>query len=160
MAFDDGELHLQAPVKIRLRERRRRRQRLGRRAVGSSRRAGRRASRVRASRRRWAGCCSTRRCREDYRFVNYEMPQEGQLSAIVNDLAERYPKVQVAATLDALKEAGFHWATRSGVTIAIDDVVAPPNKQEILDRYEKEADQDRQAVPARCRSPTRSAAAS
>jgi DNA-directed RNA polymerase subunit beta' len=34
--------------------------------------------------------------------------------AIVNDLAERYTKVEVAASLDALKDTGFHWATRSG----------------------------------------------
>jgi DNA-directed RNA polymerase subunit beta' len=38
-----------------------------------------------------------------------------QLGVIVNDLAERYSKVQVANSLDALKEAGFTWATRSGV---------------------------------------------
>src|SRR6202034_3165924 len=55
-------------------------------------------------------------------------------------LAESYPKVEVAAALDALKDAGFHWATRAGVTIAIEDVVAPPNKAEILDTYEKRAD--------------------
>ncbi len=48
--------------------------------------------------------------------------------------------MQVAATLDALKAAGFHWATRAGITIAIDDVVTPPAKQEILDRYEKDAE--------------------
>ena len=48
--------------------------------------------------------------------------------------------MQVAATLDALKAAGFHWATRSGVTIAIDDVVTPPRKYEILDRYERDAE--------------------
>ncbi len=76
---------------------------------------------------------------EDYRFVNYEVTKK-ELGAIVNDLAERYPKVQVAATLDALKAAGFHWATRAGVTIAIDDVVVPPRKNEILDRYEKDAE--------------------
>ncbi|MFB9316685.1 DNA-directed RNA polymerase subunit beta' [Cryptosporangium minutisporangium] len=75
----------------------------------------------------------------DYRFVNYEV-RKPQLSAIVNDLAERYPKVQVAATLDALKAYGFRWATRAGVTISIDDVVTPPTKPEILDRYEKDAD--------------------
>jgi len=75
----------------------------------------------------------------DYRFVNYEVPKP-QLSAIVNDLAERYPKVQVAATLDALKAAGFYWATRAGVTISISDVVTPPTKQDILDGYEKDAD--------------------
>ncbi|HEV2089303.1 MAG TPA: DNA-directed RNA polymerase subunit beta' [Cryptosporangiaceae bacterium] len=76
---------------------------------------------------------------EDYRYVNYEI-RKPQLSAIVNDLAERYPKVQVAATLDALKASGFHWATRAGVTISIDDVVTPPTKPAILDRYEQEAD--------------------
>ncbi|MBA3489411.1 MAG: DNA-directed RNA polymerase subunit beta', partial [Longispora sp.] len=75
----------------------------------------------------------------DYRFVNYEI-RKGQLSAIVNDLAERYPKVQLAATLDALKEYGFHWATWSGVTISIEDVIQPPNKKVILERYEKDAD--------------------
>jgi len=75
----------------------------------------------------------------DYPFVNYEVGKK-QLSVIVNELAETYPKVKVAAALDALKDAGFHWATRAGVTIAIEDVVAPPNKREILDTYEKRAD--------------------
>jgi DNA-directed RNA polymerase subunit beta' len=75
----------------------------------------------------------------DYRFVNYAVTKK-ELGQIVNDLAERYPKVTVAQTLDALKAAGFYWATRSGITIAIDDVVTPPNKAEILDRYEKDAE--------------------
>ena len=60
----------------------------------------------------------------DYPFVDAEVDKKA-LGAIVNDLAEKYPKVQVAASLDALKEAGFHWATRAGVTIAIDDVDHP-----------------------------------
>ncbi|HSZ48569.1 MAG TPA: DNA-directed RNA polymerase subunit beta', partial [Streptosporangiaceae bacterium] len=75
----------------------------------------------------------------DYPFVNFEVSRK-QLSAIVNELAEAYPKVEVAAALDALKDAGFHWATRSGVTVAMEDIVAPPNKPEILDTYEKRAD--------------------
>jgi DNA-directed RNA polymerase subunit beta' len=76
---------------------------------------------------------------DNYPFVNYEVSKK-QLSTIVNELAESYPKVEVAAALDALKDAGFHWATRAGVTIAIEDVVAPPNKAAILDTYEKRAD--------------------
>ncbi|OLF10990.1 DNA-directed RNA polymerase subunit beta' [Actinophytocola xinjiangensis] len=76
---------------------------------------------------------------EDYPFMNEPMPKKRQ-AAIVNDLAERYPMVTVARTLDKLKDAGFHWATRSGVTIAISDVVVPPNKQQILDSYEQKAD--------------------
>ncbi len=75
----------------------------------------------------------------DYGFVDTDVDKK-VLSGIVNDLAERYPKVAVAATLDALKEAGFHWATRSGTTVSISDVVTPPNKQEILERYEAKAD--------------------
>jgi DNA-directed RNA polymerase subunit beta' len=75
----------------------------------------------------------------DYPFIDHEV-EKAQLGEIVNDLAERYPKVQVAATLDALKEAGFRWATRAGVTIAISDVVTPPDKQEILARYEDQAE--------------------
>ena len=62
-----------------------------------------------------------------------------RLSLIVNDLAERYSKVQVAASLDALKETGFHWATRSGSTVSISDVVTPPRKVEILEGYETKA---------------------
>jgi DNA-directed RNA polymerase subunit beta' len=75
----------------------------------------------------------------DYRFVNYPVTKK-ELGQIVNDLAERYPKVEVAHALDSLKSAGFHWATRSGITIAIDDVVTPPTKTAILDRYEKDAE--------------------
>ena len=75
----------------------------------------------------------------DYPFVNVEVDKK-VLGGIVNDLAERYPKVQVAATLDALKEAGFRWATRSGVTISIEDVVTPPKKAQIVDEAETRAE--------------------
>ncbi|PKW12925.1 DNA-directed RNA polymerase subunit beta' [Saccharopolyspora spinosa] len=77
---------------------------------------------------------------EDYPFVDDLLPKKKQ-AAIVNDLAERYPMVTVAQTLDKLKDAGFHWATRSGVTVSITDVVVPPAKTEILDNYEAKADQ-------------------
>ena len=72
---------------------------------------------------------------EDYPFVDYSVGKK-QLSEIVNDLAERYPKVIVAATLDNLKAAGFYWATRSGVTVAISDVVVPEAKKAIVAGYE------------------------
>src|SRR5699024_8131680 len=74
----------------------------------------------------------------DYPFVNEPVDRK-RLSTIVNDLAERYTKVQVAASLDALKEAGYHWATRSGTTVAVSDVVTPPRKAEVLGSYEEKA---------------------
>ncbi len=74
-----------------------------------------------------------------YPFVNKQMHKKVQ-AAIINDLAERYPMIVVAQTVDKLKDAGFHWATRSGVTVSMADVLVPPGKQEILDAYEERAD--------------------
>ncbi|WP_298011611.1 DNA-directed RNA polymerase subunit beta' [uncultured Microbacterium sp.] len=72
-----------------------------------------------------------------YPFVR-EQADKGKLSQIVNKLAEEYP-AEVAATLDRIKDAGFHWATRSGVTVALSDILTPPNKAEIVGKYEKQA---------------------
>jgi len=76
----------------------------------------------------------------DYPFINEALPKKSQ-AKIINELAEQYSMTEVAQVLDRLKDAGFYWATRSGVTIAISDVVVPPNKQQILDGYELKADQ-------------------
>jgi DNA-directed RNA polymerase subunit beta' len=136
MAFDNGELHLQAQVKIRL--------------PRSSRSTTAPAAAWDAAEGWEPGepllvettlgrVLFNETLPPGYRYVNYEI-RKGQLSAIVNDLAERFPKVALAATLDALKEAGFHWATWSGVTIGMGDVIGPPRKPEILGRYQVEAD--------------------
>ncbi|MDA3146235.1 DNA-directed RNA polymerase subunit beta' [Leucobacter sp. UCMA 4100] len=74
----------------------------------------------------------------DYPYFE-SVADKGALSTLVNDLAERYPKVEVAATLDRIKDAGFYWATRSGVTVALSDIVTPSNKQEIISSYESKA---------------------
>jgi DNA-directed RNA polymerase subunit beta' len=75
----------------------------------------------------------------DFPFIDHDVTKKA-LGAIVDKLAEFYPKVTVAQTLDALKSLGFHWATRAGATIGIEDVVTPPRKREILDGYETQAD--------------------
>jgi DNA-directed RNA polymerase subunit beta' len=76
---------------------------------------------------------------DDFPFIDHDVTKKA-LGAIVDKLAEFYPKVTVAQTLDALKSLGFHWATRAGATIGIEDVVTPPRKREILDGYETQAD--------------------
>jgi len=75
----------------------------------------------------------------DFPYVDIDVTKK-QLGGIVDRLAEFYPKVVVAQTLDALKALGFHWATRAGATIGIEDVVTPPRKKEILESYETQAD--------------------
>jgi DNA-directed RNA polymerase subunit beta' len=74
----------------------------------------------------------------DYPYIE-AVADKSKISSIVNDLAERYPKVEVAAALDRIKDAGFHWATRSGVTVALSDIVTPPTKPAIIAGYEKQA---------------------
>ena len=74
----------------------------------------------------------------DYPFVN-EVVGKKQLGDIVNTLTQRYPNVLVADCLDALKSAGFHWSTWSGITIAFSDIQASPRKREILAGYEAKA---------------------
>jgi DNA-directed RNA polymerase subunit beta' len=76
---------------------------------------------------------------DDYPYVN-QVVQKKQLVEIVDDCADIYPKATLAQVLDAFKALGFHWATRAGVTIGVEDVMTPPEKPEILDKYEKKAE--------------------
>ncbi|MCW2898765.1 MAG: DNA-directed polymerase, beta subunit, partial [Streptosporangiaceae bacterium] len=131
MAYDRGELDLQAQVQIRLRDVPPPR--------GWQAPEGYEAGRAYRLETTLGRALFNETLPSDFPFVNYEVGKK-QLSAIVNELAETYPKVQVANALDALKDRGFHWATRSGVTIAIADVIAPPNKATILASYEARAD--------------------
>ena len=71
----------------------------------------------------------------NYPFANFEVDKK-RLGNLVTDLTEKYPKIQVAQTLDELKDIGFYWATRSGVTISIDDVVPPPEKEALMKKSE------------------------
>jgi DNA-directed RNA polymerase subunit beta' len=58
---------------------------------------------------------------------------------MVTDLVEAYGAPAVAQVLDAFKDLGFHYATQAGITISKNDIVSPPNKEEILDGYETQA---------------------
>ncbi len=62
------------------------------------------------------------------------------VTEIVGELVERYTKAEVATSLDRLKELGFEYSTRSGLTISISDVRTPAAKPEILDKHEKDAE--------------------
>ena len=135
MAYDRHALHLQAMVKIRLVD-----------AAPSVAKAAELAESGWRQGQPWLADTTLGRVLfnellpSDYPFINEPLPKKRQ-AAIINDLAERYSMTEVAQTLDRLKDAGFYWATRSGVTLAIDDVVVPPQKQQILDGYEVKAEQ-------------------
>ena len=74
----------------------------------------------------------------DYQYVNSTVDKKA-LSKIVNRLADLYPKVEVAHTLDQFKSEGFYWATHSGLTVAMSDIVSPESKAGMLDEAEEQA---------------------
>jgi DNA-directed RNA polymerase subunit beta' len=75
----------------------------------------------------------------DFEYVNHHV-QKGDVASLVGQCVDRYDRGTVEVTLDNLKRLGFHYSTRAGVTIGLDDVVTPPEKAKILDGYEKQAD--------------------
>jgi DNA-directed RNA polymerase subunit beta' len=73
----------------------------------------------------------------DYQFVNRPMKKRDSV-VVVDDLVQRYGASAIARVLDAFKDLGFRYATQAGITISKNDVIVPPDKDEILDRYERE----------------------
>ncbi len=69
-----------------------------------------------------------------------ETVKKKQMGEIVDRLANEHTKAEVAGSLDAIKDLCFAYATRSGLTISIDDVTTPKEKRGILDEHEKQAD--------------------
>ncbi|NLO27207.1 MAG: DNA-directed RNA polymerase subunit beta' [Actinobacteria bacterium] len=73
--------------------------------------------------------------RSDYEFQN-RVFTKSEMSIFVSDLVEYYGSIAVARLLDVLKDLGFQYASVAGVTISKNDIVVPPDKEEILEGYE------------------------
>ncbi|MBN2072425.1 MAG: DNA-directed RNA polymerase subunit beta' [Actinobacteria bacterium] len=72
----------------------------------------------------------------DFRFVNKEVTKK-ELISIISECIGKYPQSVVTRMLDDIKAAGFKYATRSGLTIGIDDIDIPPEKGKILAKVEE-----------------------
>ncbi len=76
-----------------------------------------------------------------FRFVNDVIGRRRTpIGQVVEEMASRYSKTEVADALDRIKGLGFRYASQAGLTISIDDVRTPPDKAAILDRFEAEAE--------------------
>ena len=75
---------------------------------------------------------------DDFEFRNTPV-QKNDIARFVDQTVHDYDRAQVEQTLDNLKNLGFHYATRAGVTVGIEDVTTPPSKAKILDEHEKRA---------------------
>ena len=76
---------------------------------------------------------------EDFPFVD-SVVIKSDMRLLIETIIERYPRSAVADTLDSIKELGFRFATKSGLSIGLEDVRTPDNKAEILEAFEERAD--------------------
>jgi DNA-directed RNA polymerase subunit beta' len=71
-------------------------------------------------------------------YVNHLVTKR-DAADIVNRCADTMPRHETARVLDALKDLGFSWATKAGVTVSLSDVDAPPEKAAILGESDEQA---------------------
>lgn len=59
--------------------------------------------------------------------------KKGFLGTIISECFRRFGTMQTSMILDKIKELGFTYSTKAGITIAVADIVVPGKKKEILD---------------------------
>jgi len=112
MAYDCGEVELHAKVNLRV--------------PGKKKRVETTIGRI----------IFNRALPDDYEYVNKEVGKK-EVANLVEDCCERYNIGKMAKILDEIKTIGFHYATKAGITIGIDDIQIPSNKWDILDAPEE-----------------------
>jgi DNA-directed RNA polymerase subunit beta' len=98
MAFDGGALDLQAKVRIRLE----------------------RDGETKLVETTFGLALFNQTMPEGYEYVTYQVGKK-EIGKIVTELVQKFSRVEVAQALDRIKDAGFYWATRSGVSMSISD---------------------------------------
>jgi DNA-directed RNA polymerase subunit beta' len=73
-------------------------------------------------------------------FFN-ELLSKKRLVQIIGTAFRRVGNLRTAEFLDQLKEIGFRYATAGGLSVSIDDVVVPPEKDQIISRAQKNVDE-------------------
>ncbi len=75
----------------------------------------------------------------DFPFVD-KILKKRDLTEVIGVLVDTYSRAEVATSLDNLKDLGFEFATRSGLTISISDIRTPVAKKALLDKFEADAE--------------------
>lgn len=63
---------------------------------------------------------------------------KGKLRDLISWSFTHYGTARTAVMADKLKELGFRYATKAGVSISVDDLMIPPSKKELLEAAETE----------------------
>src|SRR5580658_2951854 len=74
---------------------------------------------------------------ETFEFINYTVDKK-KLGSLLAQVYEKFGTSKTAELANSLKDLGFHYATKAGVTISIDDLVIPEAKRHLISEAEKE----------------------
>ena len=69
---------------------------------------------------------------------------KGQLKKIMSWAFMNYGTARTAQIADELKELGFTYATKAGVSISVDDLQIPPSKKALLEEAEEEIKREKE----------------
>jgi DNA-directed RNA polymerase subunit beta' len=75
----------------------------------------------------------------DFPYVDSVL-RKRDVTELISELVERYPRAVVAESLDQLKDLGFEYSTQAGLTLSVADVKTPRDKGPLLERFESEAE--------------------
>jgi len=70
-------------------------------------------------------------------FINGLLKKKG-LGQLVSYTYLRYGPEMTVTMLDHIKELGFYYATKAGITISIDDLIVPPGKRDFVENAQNE----------------------
>ena len=77
---------------------------------------------------------------DSYEFVNKSLKKR-DINDMVGWLVDSFGAPTISQVLDAFKDLGFNFASRAGVTVSKNNVVPPPEKEAILEKYDAETAQ-------------------
>jgi DNA-directed RNA polymerase subunit beta' len=66
--------------------------------------------------------------------------KKGYLGNIIAEIFKRFKITETSKMLDRMKDLGFKYSTKAGITIGIADIIVLPQKNEILDEAQKKVD--------------------
>jgi DNA-directed RNA polymerase subunit beta' len=76
----------------------------------------------------------------EYPFLNHILDKTA-LKKLITECYRKFGNAATAEFLDAIKSLGFRYATQSGTTVSISDIIVPQAKHELLDKAQAEVDE-------------------
>ena len=75
----------------------------------------------------------------DFPYIEASV-RKPQMKKIISEVIETYNKAELREFLDSMKRVGFNFGAKAGLSVAMTDVRTPPSKNQILEKYENEAE--------------------